>query len=571
MKKRDILKLIFCSVMVFNLSANAVVGAEENKVNETVETQPVEKTEEQPKVAPEPVKEVEVPRTASVANYKGQVMLVGQYNESNQKYDFESTKAFSNENEMLGYATTHEGLFNRLKTNFVGWTNTPLVNGEIAPGARMFSAKDTIKTAFPEGLKGGEKLYAVYVGVTSPVDDPEYSENDGVGLINEVNNGKKLILDGNVKADDVLPDTKIAEEKDSVEDGRNVKKVVDYYVEKDDKTEVNEVVLKAEFEMNKRIALLVYDNPAFPYEWKRVLTQNYDGNEFKAIKYKDGKMFDENGKEIVDIDAIKDAGYTYVDLVTQIDSRITTPKSFYLSFKGHAWRPVFITDEAGNRLQIRDPKTGQILTDFNSLVSNGSEEVVFEVLNPNNVKTFVLRTILRNGNERIENIEGTPEASIAEKIYDNMSLSTLNKDAIKMLNPNLTDEEISQRVITISDELAKELAKTKGQDTVDIKGYIEGVARASIGNFGGFNTATYVEITQTLSNVLRLGYTMEEKKDEPTLPTDNGDKKDNNKKEEPKKTPSKKEMPKTALGNTSILMSVAGLLGMVVSKKRRNK
>lgn len=657
MKKRDILKLIFCSVMVFNLTANAVVKAEETdttvnatETNTVVENSDSTQPEENTNSGENDANTVSLDNENSESkNYEGDITFLNELSLSTYTYDKTTVRNFKNGDDKIGTPRLQEGQYRSVIYNFVGWTDKPLVNGELASGARIFTKDDTLKTIFPEGLKGNEKLYAVYVGVNIPngVEDPKVDLNliewimrDAVNLVKPVNDGKKVTIDKVISSEDVLPETKIKEDIDSTEENRELRKIVDYYVKKDDVTDINEVVLNAEFEMNERIALLVYNNPRAGEHNKRVLTENYDKNEFKdikvediakndaikpekpgnidlrnlmdddklnLIKLKDVKVIDENGKEITEVKDKKEKGYTYVDLVTELDERIDVPKSFYLSLKSYSWRPVFITDGAGNKLKIRNAKTGEELENFNSLVDGSNPEVVFEVLNPNNSKTFRLRNILRDETERIENIEGSSEESIAEKIVGNMHYKTFSRAEIKKLLPNLSEEEINKRVIKISDSVAKELAKTNGEDTVFIKGYIEGVARSSVGIYKGIlDTTNYTPITRTYSNILRLGYVDTNNPIDPILPInptpidpilpinpiDPTPVVPNPKPiEEPTTVPvveevedevkpeikpvvtvsEKKKLPKTALGNTSVLMSIFGLLGMVFSKKRKNK
>ncbi|WP_142255758.1 hypothetical protein, partial [Streptococcus pneumoniae] len=91
----------------------------------------------------------------------------------------------------------------------------------------------------------------------------------------------------------------------ATEDENNTRTIIDKYnPENNDTTKVNEVVLKAEFEMDDTTAMTVYRNPdargAGP-----VLSNTYKNNKFKI---------DETTKT-----------YTYVDLNVNLDEDLVVP------------------------------------------------------------------------------------------------------------------------------------------------------------------------------------------------------------------------------------------------------
>ncbi len=513
---------------------------------------------------------------APAPSWAGNVQFVNQLNLTDKTYrtfDVTTTKPFANPTDQLGNATTEQGLYRSLVANFVCWSTEPQdASGSIPSTARIFRANDSIKTAFPQGLKGGEKLYAVYVSVADATRINEYFNggNDSVNLGGPVNKENVVTIDKNVNSEDVLPNTdKVREstgvESDEIATNRELRTIIDKYVVKNDVDTINEVVMKANFDMEKRIALLVYDNPVFGYEGKRVLTENY--STLTNWNFNKGR----------------EAGYTYVDLVVTVDKQIETPKMPYLRFSGHSWRPLYVlSPDRSEALEIFNPTTGDSLGNtkdsFKTLVNNTSENVEFKVANPKQYNTLIIRTILRDGQERIGNVVADDSSSIAEKIVSKMELVALDSKEL-MGKYGLSKEEAYKHVYKITDAEAKKLAETQGNKTVKIAGFIEGVARSSVGTISGLgNTESFTEIKPVPSNVLRLGYVM----DEPEAPKPEEPKKEapkpQQKPEEPKKAKPvlvKKELAKTGVaGFDATVVAIAalaglGLVGVGLRKKQK--
>jgi len=450
------------------------------------------------------------PAESTPLNYDGKVSLIGQWtNESHEKKDTENT--YKNATDKLGGPLSNPGLFRGAAKTFLGWSDKPPVDGKIAEGARLFSPEDTVATAFPRGLEAGSKLYGVYASLNKQ-DEPFPTKpfNMGLAIINGMNkfkiNDNKVHIDTNVKSEDVLPNTKLHKEEI---DG-NVRKIIDKVnPENNDTTKVNEVVLKAEFEMDNTTAMTVYRNPHVGYVGP-VLSNTYKGNKFEV---------DEKRKT-----------YTYVDLNVNLEKGLVVPKKLYAEFNGYSWRPLYAlgikedgTKEILNVYSKNGTNLGNTKDSFNSLVSNTDPKVTFgvETKGYNNI-TF--RMILRSlnekdsdrpeseRNERIAESAVKPDKgkSIAETIMRNMTLKTLSSTELKELFPGKSDEEINQMVVRIAQDKAKDLAAKK--EFLSVTGSVEGNVHPSAGRIGSgwlsLDSATNLPIKKVDANILELGYVL---------------------------------------------------------------
>ena len=448
--------------------------------------------------------------TAEPANYDGKVSLIGQWtNESHEKKDTENT--YKNATDKLGGPLSNPGLFRGAAKTFLGWSDKPPVDGKIAEGARLFSPEDTVSTAFPNGLSADSKLYGVYASLNKqdePFPTDKFSMGFAIigGMKNFAINNNKVKIDTNVKSEDVLPNTKLHKEEI---DG-NVRKIIDKVnPENNDTTKVNEVVLKAEFEMDNTAAMTVYRNPHVGYVGP-VLSNTYKGNKFEV---------DERRKT-----------YTYVDLNVNLDKDLVVPEKLYAEFNGYSWRPLYAigikedgTKEILNVYSKNGTNLGKTKDSFNSLVSNTDPRVTFgvETKGYNNI-TF--RMILRSSNgydsdrpesernERIAESVIKPDEgkSIAETIMRNMTLKTLSSKELKTLFPDKSDEEINQMVVRIAQDKAKDLAAKK--EFLNVTGSVEGNVHPSAGRIGSgwlsLDSATNLPIHKVDANILELGYVL---------------------------------------------------------------
>ena len=484
---------------------SSATGTRENSLNsassETTQTY----------VTPEPSR-VRRTKRETTTNYDGKVSLIGQWTgESNEKKDTENT--YKNATDKIGSPLSNPGLFRGAAKTFLGWSDKPPVNGKIADGARLFSAEDTIATAFPDGLKADSKLYGVYASLNdqdTPFPTDEFSMGFAIigGMKKFKINDNKVKIDTNVKSEEVLPNTNLNKETNDEE--KNTRRIIDEYnPENNNTTKVNEVVLKAEFEMDKTTAMTVYRNPHVGYVGP-VLSNTYKDNKFGT---------DEKRKT-----------YTYVDLNVNLDKDLVVPEKLYTEFNGYSWRPLYAlgmkedgTKETLNVYSKEGTNLGNTKDSFNSLVSNTNPKVTFGV-ETKGYKNITFRMILRSldgndsnrpeseRNERIAESAVIPDEgkSIAETIVRNMTLRTLTSTELKELFPNKSDEEINQMVIRINQEKAKELANTNGETVLKVTGSVEGNVHPSAGRIGrgwlSLDSATNLPINKVEANVLELSY-----------------------------------------------------------------
>lgn len=319
-------------------------------------------------------------------------------------------------------------------------------------------------------------------------------------------NNNKVIINSDVKDEDILPNTKLNKE---IKDEKNNKRtIIDEYKPSNndtDKDKVNEVVLKSEFKMDDTTAMLVYKNPWVGYVGP-VLSN----------KYKDNEMSFEKGKE----------KYTYVDLNVNLDKDLVVPDKLFAEFNGYSWRPLYALGikengekEALNIISPTGSNLGNAKNSFDTLVNNKNPKVTFGV-ETKNYKNITFRMILRslsdadsirkdtNHKERISesDVEPDPGKSIAETIIRNMTLQSLSSVELKKLFPDKSYKEINQMVVRIAQDKAKDLADKKG--FLSVTGSVEGNVQANAGRIGGFSTDTSLKIDKVEANTLELGYVL---------------------------------------------------------------
>lgn len=445
------------------------------------------------------------------------VTLVGQWVAESSK-TIDTTKTYDSLNEKIGEPQANDGLLRKLAKTFLGWSDQPAINnGELAPGARLYSPSDTIGTAFPNGIPSDAKLYGIYWSLNNPVTDPFPQDSLSLLALSGWDqqlgipvNRNSVMINSFVAGEDILPFTK--NHIDSVAGSERT--ILDYYQSADEPNQVHEVVLEAQHHMDPTIAMLVYKNPVGSNQLLPILSRDY------AERYKNNTFNLQSGK---------DADYTYMDLVVQIDPEIKMPdKVIYLQFDSYTWQPLYFLDAEQNKLPVLNPSNegnlGTAPTSFDTLISPNSKTTVFAVdlsqaqlkNNTSDYQELTLRTVLRKhgkdggeGKDIAESgITPNPGMTIAETIQEDMRLVALTSSQITNYNANLSPDQVMQRVVTIPDAIAKQLAET-GR-TLAVTGYIEGLAVADAGEVSAFGQSlslgSSVLINKCPANTLYLGY-----------------------------------------------------------------
>ena len=474
--------------MVFaNESEEKTPNSEANETNniESLESNPVQSTP------------VQSSNPAPKGNF-GTVKLVGQWTgESSKKIS--TDKVYEWATDKIGSPVKNGGLLRGLAKTFLAWSDKPPVdNGHLQEGARYFSPEDPISLAFPDGIPEGAELYAVYFSILD--NDAPFTGKLDILAINRVGekfktliNKNKVIINNSIDGEATRPDT--PNYRDDV-DG-DVRTMLDYYKNKVN----NEVILSSEFYMDPTIALVTYRNPVGSNQLRPILSRDYDKRKG------DGGDFS--------TDKGRDAGYTHVDLNVDLHEGFQIPEVFYLEFFGYSWRPLYVMDENNNKLEIFDPSNDESLgsdkNSFNSLVNNTNPKVRFAI-KPNGASKITIRVILRedyNSNkEKIAEKDISPDQdkTITETILSNMTLKCLSRGELKSMRSDLKDEDLNKRILRISDEKARELAKSNGEETLLVNGNIKGHMFVSAGNVSFFRLASDTAINETKSNDLKLGY-----------------------------------------------------------------
>lgn len=500
---------------------------EENKIlqNQAKET---EELELGPEIQEDPVGE-EIPADANVT-------LVGQWiNDSSEKKD---TPKHYEMTDTIGKPEYNSGLLRGLAKQFLCWSDKePVGNAVLADGARIFSPEDKISDVFPNGIPEDAKIYAVYYEINNPYGKP--FPKDALTLVTV---GKVLDnLKGRVNSNSLSINEKVGSE-DTLKDTKNYKAedtIVDYYEKKDDVNNINEVVLKSEFQMDWAVAMLAYRNMTGSNSLRPILSfyynKRYKGNEFAekntvALE----KPADENKINNFPIsDSIgeypknekyRDPGYTYVDLNMDFgtDEGLVIPDNLFLEFKSYSWRPLcaFGIKEDGtkdilNILGTDETPKGNKPDAFKDLVSGEKPETKFGV-ETKGYRKITVRVVLREwdnsvkkphqnpfSGERIpeSKIPKGPDGTIASEILSNMTLRALGSD----------DGIKKENIVRISDKRAKELADGEGKDDIKITGSIKGhvFASASFISAYGFDFPLMSDIPIKLlesKNTLKLSY-----------------------------------------------------------------
>lgn len=454
--------------------------------------------------------------------YQGKVSFIGQWtNESASLVNTEKT--FASASDKLGEPATNPGTLRSLAKIFLGWSDKPLNDKrELAEGARLFTASDTVGSAFPDGIPQDAKMYGVYYSVNDA--DSPFNPSGGftgglqyLGLVpgllpGGLINNNSVEINKETSAENTLPDTTLSSTNESTEEVEvNGKKqavktntVIDTYKKKDDANTINETVFTSEFKMNDTVAMLVYRNKVGSNAFRPILSYDYN------------QRYAENG-EFNTKDGF-DAGYTYVDLNVDLDPQLTVPETLYLEYKGYSWRPLYVLGADKKQLEVVNPSNeaglGNTKASFGSLVSNTDPRVTFGVKTEGNHKLTV-RMVLREGEaEKISEGAIKPAAgkTVAEEILSNMTLRALSTADLKTIMPDKSQAELNKRVLRVDDAVAYELASSQGQKTLQVTGSVNGHVFASAGSLNAFGfsipLAANRAIDRVLANMVKVGYVL---------------------------------------------------------------
>jgi len=479
---------------------NDVTGeSEEEKPAEEETEEELEISEEEPKEA--------------VGEGTPNVTLVGQWvKDSSEKTD---TPKYYELTDKIGTPLYNSGLLRGLAKQFLVWSDKePTANGVLPEGAKIFSPEDKISDVFPNGIPEDAKLYAVYYEINNPYGKPFPQDPFSLIAVGSVLenlkgrvNNNKVTINENVKPDDVLKNTENHESGD---------KIVDYYKETDDDKTINEVTLKAEFEMDWVVAMLAYRNQTGSNQLRPILSRDYND------RYKNSDFSTEDGEK---------AGYTYVDLNMNFgdDDGLVIPDNLGLEFKSYSWRPLYAFgyDEEGNKVVLNK------IDDFKGNVKGDDPRTQFNVKtdytdaegNKKNYRNITVRVVLREwdntvekphqtpfSGERISESKITPDKgkTIAETIISNMTLRVMGSE----------DELENKDIIRISDKKAKALAEGQGKDDINITGSIQGHIFASAGSVSAgkitFELKQNLGIDESeVKDPVKLSYVFKEDEPEP--------------------------------------------------------
>lgn len=484
---------------------------EDGKVS--VEVTVEDKTEEVTGETEEEIEISEEKEPEAVGDPETNVTLVGQWvNDSSEKKD---TPKHYELTDTIGKPEYNSGLLRGLAKQFLVWSDKePTANGVLPEGARIFSPEDKISDVFPNGIPEDAKLYAVYYEINNPYGKPFPQDPFSLIAVGSVLenlkgrvNNNKVTINENVKPDDVLKNTENHESGD---------KIVDYYKETDDDKTINEVTLKAEFEMDWVVAMLAYRNQTGSNQLRPILSRDYND------RYKNSDFSTEDGEK---------AGYTYVDLNMNFgdDDGLVIPDNLGLEFKSYSWRPLYAFgyDEEGNKVVLNK------IDDFKGNVKGDDPRTQFNVKtdytdaegNKKNYRNITVRVVLREwdntvekphqtpfSGERISESKITPDKgkTIAETIISNMTLRVMGSE----------DELENKDIIRISDKKAKALAEGQGKDDINITGSIQGHIFASAGSVSAgkitFQLKQNLGIDESeVKDPVKLSYVFKEDEPEP--------------------------------------------------------
>ena len=320
-------------------------------------------------------------------NYNGTVTFVTNHGEINVK--FTSKDDVLNHTDIDGNkANTGDSGGGTTKAYFQGFSNVKYYNG--SDGQIMVYQNEPIKNLFPEGLKGGEKVYAVYLSASS-----------ALGLSSRLKGN--LVINKNITPIETLYNR--MELKNNTTDTNKVE--FTYYPSTDE----NQYNLKfgSSFTLNPFVTAVVRYSPS--HYFQPGTAEHYPTTDVD-------KLADPTNKE-----------YTYVDLHVQLDKRIKLADELDFDLKSYSFQPHMILDKNRNKIAAtfeisKDTPNSKVKFNTSGLVDN----------------EFILRTRIRRSENMQENVPLATASSDMELISnkdDNFSISKeeILKIAKKETNP----------------------------------------------------------------------------------------------------------------------------------------
>ncbi|MEL0445037.1 YSIRK-type signal peptide-containing protein [Streptococcus pneumoniae] len=305
-------------------------------------------------------------------NYNGTVTFVTNHGNTDVK--------FTGEDETLDHtdvdgnkANTGDSGGGRTKAYFQGFSNVKYYDG--SDGQIMVYKNEPIKNLFPEGLKGGEKVYAVYL-----------SSATVLGLNSHLTG--KLEINKNISSEETAYNKINVKNNTESKDKREIT----YYVGEET---VNNLKFGASFSLDPFATAVVRYSPS--HYFQPGTAEHYPTTDAD-------KLADPTNKD-----------YTYVDLHVQLDKRIKLADELDFDLKSYSFQPHMILDKNKNKIAA----TFEISKDTpNSKVKFNTRDLIDN--------EFILRTRIRRIENMQENVPLATASSDMELISnkdDNFSVS----------------------------------------------------------------------------------------------------------------------------------------------------
>lgn len=395
--------------------------------------------------------------------------------ESSQKVDKEET--YSSLDDPIGDPLYNPGLLRSFAKVFLGWSDyEPVENGKVAPGAKLFSSQDSVKTyqEYVDKMKKengaeykGDKnvIYAIYYeinGFNTPLAGDTFK---AIGqVLGNVENLKSLVnkneifIDKNIEAGEILKETEIAEDNRE-ENGKA--DVIGFYDGKD-----IELGLESEFSMDDSMAMLAYKNKVGTNQLRPILSSDYN------TRYKNGDFPTEDEK------------YTYVDINMDFgtDEGLIIPENLFLELKSYSWRPLYafgVKDDGSkdklNILTMDGTSKGNDVDAFKDMVSGKTPIIKFGV-ETKGYRKITVRLVLREWDNSVEKPHQNPFSG--ERIPENTIPvgpdSTKASEILTNMTLKVLGSKEGKDFVKLTKEKAKELADSNASKKIDVKGSIKG-------------------------------------------------------------------------------------------------